>query len=155
MVPLVPGVAFAICLVVCSQAQGIAFKPLSRAEPVVRMVLQEAAHEPLIGMVAVAGVALDRVEDRRWPDTPSGVVYQGNRSRRTAQFTGMSIELRDYSEQQITRARLAVVSAEGGIRPCGRVLYYHTRSVKPGWDYTKIEIACTLGNHVFYRDKEK
>ena len=140
---------------VCSQEHPNGFKPLSRAEPVVRMVLQEAINEPFSGLVAVAGVALDRVEDRRWPNTPAGVVYQGNHSRRTAQFTGMSITLRDYSPDQITRARLAVASAEIGDRPCGRVLYYHTTWVTPKWDYTKIEVACQIGNHIFYRDKEK
>lgn len=140
---------------VCAQGHLIGFKPLTRAEPVVRMVLQEAIHEPFAGLVAVAGVALDRVEDSRWPNTPAGVVYQGNHSRRTAQFTGMSIPLRDYSPDQITRARLAVGGAEVGHRPCGLVLYYHTTAVNPKWDYTKIEVACQIGNHIFYRDKEK
>ena len=144
----------ALMAVICSYGQVNAFKPLSRAEPVVRMVLQEAANEPLAGMVAVAGVALDRVADSRWPDTPVGVVYQGNRSRRTAQFTGMSITLRDYTPDQITRARIAVATAEVGERPCGRILYYHTTAVSPPWDYTKIEVACQIGDHIFYRDKE-
>ena len=57
-------------------AWGGEFKPLSRDEPIVRMVLQEAANEPFAGMVAVAGVALDRVADRRWPSTTRKVVYQ-------------------------------------------------------------------------------
>jgi N-acetylmuramoyl-L-alanine amidase len=110
------------------------------------MVLQEANLEPFAGMVAVAGVALDRVRDNRWPDNAEAVVRQPN------QFTGMSIKIRRYSQQQITRARLAVAAAEGGTRPCGRVLYYHTDWVKPKWDYSKIEVACQLGDHIFYRD---
>lgn len=113
------------------------------------MVLQEANHEPFAGMVAVAGVALDRIADDRWPDTRDGVVRQPH------QFTGMSIKIRRYTKQQITRARLAVATAEVGERPCGLVLYYHATYVKPAWDYSKIEVACQLGDHVFYRDKEK
>jgi spore germination cell wall hydrolase CwlJ-like protein len=125
------------------------FKPLSKAEPIVRMVLQEANNEPFAGMVVVAGVALDRIEDRRWPGTADQVVRQRN------QFTGMSIALRDYSQQQITRSRLAVATAEVGERPCGRVLYYHATWMRPAWDYSKIEIACQIGGHIFYRDKER
>lgn len=118
------------------------------------MVLQEAAHEPLNGMVAVAGVALDRVVDRRWPSTAKQVVYQGNHSVLTAQFSGMAITMRWYSETQITRARVAVAIAEGGYRPCGTVLWYHTDWVTPKWDYNQINVACVIGGHIFYADKE-
>ena len=139
---------FALATVICSYGQVHPFKPLSRAEPIVRMVLQEAIHEPFAGLIAVAGVALDRMEDRRWPTTADRVV------RQPYQFTGMSIKLRNYSRKQITRARLAVAVAENGERPCGTVLWYHATWMIPAWDYNKIEIACRLGGHIFYRDKE-
>lgn len=142
---LLAGVMF---VAMCSYAQASEFKLLTRAEPVVRMVLQEAAHEPIAGMVAVAGVALDRVADRRWPSTAKQVVYQ------PWQFTGMAIKLRRYSETQITQARIAVAIAEGGHRPCGTVLWYHTDWVSPKWDYNKINVACVIGGHIFYADKE-
>ena len=137
-----------LALLTCSEGHANEFKVLTRAEPVVRMVLQEANNEPFAGMVAVAGVALDRVQDPRWPDTKKDVIYQRH------QFTGMSVRFRNYRRDQITRARIAVATAEVGVRPCGTVLYYHHEDVKPEWDYTKIEVACQLGEHVFYRDKE-
>lgn len=124
------------------------FKPLSRDEPVVRMVLQEAANEPFAGMVAVAGVALDRVADRRWPDTARAVVYQ------RAQFSGMSLRMRKYSRQQIIRARVAVAIAESGTRPCGTVLWYHTPAVRPIWN-RQLNMKCQLGRHVFYGDRHE
>jgi N-acetylmuramoyl-L-alanine amidase len=111
------------------------------------MVLQEAAGEPFDGRIAVAGVAFDRIADRRWPDTAHRVIYQ------PYQFTGMSIPLRKYSQDQITQARIAVEAARAGVRPCGRVLWYHTNYVKPTWDYTKIEIHCQIGAHIFYGDR--
>jgi N-acetylmuramoyl-L-alanine amidase len=111
------------------------------------MVLQEAANEPYLGLVAIAGVALDRVSDSRWPATARGVVYQPN------QFTAMGIRLRRYSRDQITRARKAVQEARSGVRPCGKVLYYHSNGIIPDWDYDKIEIQCMLGEHIFYGDK--
>jgi N-acetylmuramoyl-L-alanine amidase len=122
------------------------FKPLTREEPVVRMVLQEAANEIFAGQVAVAGVAYDRLTDSRWPATLHGVIYQ------PAQFTGMSIRLRDYSQAQITRARIAVAVAESGTRPCGTVLWYHTNYVSPSWR-KRLARKCQLGVHIFYGDR--
>jgi N-acetylmuramoyl-L-alanine amidase len=123
------------------------FKPLSKAEPVVRMVLQEAVSEPLAGQVAVAGVALDRMKDRRWPDTSKEVVYQA------WQFTGMRAKLRDYSPKEIEVARLAVQLAESGTRPCGTVLWYHTTGIDKPWN-DSLQVSCLIGNHIFYGDKE-
>lgn len=137
-----------ICaLMICSYGQAMALKPLSRAEPVVRMVLQEAANEPFAGMVAVAGVAYDRVSDPRWPSSVVTVVYQ------SAQFTGMGIALRDYSRAQIMRARLAVVTAELGARPCGTVFWYHTVDISPSWN-RMLYLKCQLGVHMFFGDNE-
>ena len=123
------------------------FKPLTRAEPVVRMVLQEGANEPFAGMVAIAGVAYDRVLDRRWPSSEWDVVYE------PAQFTGMGIALRRYSQAQVTRARIAVAEAITGTRPCGSVLWYHTTDVSPTWS-RQLTVKCQLGVHIFYGDDE-
>jgi len=121
------------------------FKPITRAEVTVRMILQEAANEPLAGQVAAAGVALDRVKDRRWPSTIKKVIYQ------PAQFTGMHIGFRDYSKAQITQARLAVSLAESGTRPCGKLLWYHATQVDPSW-HRVLSLKCQIGNHIFYGD---
>lgn len=123
------------------------FKPLTRDEPIVRMVLQEAANEPLAGLVAVAGVAIDRAADQRWPDSVRDVVYQ------PYQFTGMGLRLRRYTEDQVTRARLAVALAEVGERPCGKVLWYHTTEVTPSWR-KRLTVKCQLGAHIFYGDNK-
>lgn len=139
-------VAFVLAFMVTSHvARGANFEPLTRDEPIVRMVLQEAIHEPFAGLVAVAGVAFDRMQDRRWPSTDRKVVYQ------RAQFTGMGIRLRRYSQAQITRARRAVAGASFGFRPCGTVLWYHTHKVKPSWR-KRYQLVCRLGTHLFYGD---
>ncbi len=142
-------IAFMLAMTMAFCSQGLAndFKPLSRAEPIVRMVLQEAANEPFAGMVAVAGVAYDRVSDRRWPSSVRNVVYA------PAQFTGMGIALRDYSRTQITRARIAVAEAVIGTRPCGTVLWYHTVDVSPTWS-RQLTVRCQLGAHIFYGDNK-
>lgn len=117
----------------------------AQKEPIVYMVLQEAANEPFDGMVAIAGVAFDRMVDRRWPATIKSVVYQPR------QFTGMGVKLRKYSHKQIERARLAVAVALSGVRPCGDVFWYHTGDVKPIWRL-KLFKHCQLGAHIFYGD---
>lgn len=131
-----------------SSAQG-AEAPLTRAEPIVRMVLQEASSEPYAGMVAVAAVALDRMGDRRWPSTAAEVVYQ------PVQFSAMSLKMRDYSVRVIRQARAAVAHARTGWRPCGPGVfwYYAAWSKPPYWtkDYT---FKCAIGDHLFYVDKE-
>ncbi len=123
------------------------FKSLTRDEPVVHMVLQEAANEPFAGMVAIAGVAYDRVFDRRWPSDLRNVIYE------PAQFTGLGIALRRYSQAQITRARLAVTQAYLGARPCGTVLWYHTVEVSPSWN-RMLYLKCQLGVHMFFGEVE-
>ncbi len=135
-----------VVLATPATAGGDHFRPLTRHEPIVRMVLQEAANEPFIGMLAIAGVAIDRVRDRRWPSTSKKVVYQ------FAQFTGMGIKLRRYTRGQIIRARRAVTGASYGLRPCGKVLWYHTDKVKPSWR-TEYRRVCQLGAHIFYGDR--
>ena len=121
--------------------------PLTRAEPIVRMVLQEAANEPYEGMVAIAAVALDRVADRRWPGTDAAVVYQ------RAQFTSMSLRLRRYSRRQVRQGRAAVAHARAGWRPCGAgVLWYHAVWAEaPGWT-ERLTLRCALGDHLFYTE---
>ena len=110
------------------------------------MVLQEANTEPFLGKVAVAGVALDRVADPRWPSNVRAVVYQ------PWQFTGMMSKLGDYTNKDITQARLAVYLAKKGVRPCGKSLWYHAIDIpKPAW--TKgLKRTCMIGDHVFYTD---
>lgn len=146
---LIPLLVFVFALafrVMYSPARGAEFEPLTREEPIVRMVLQEAANEPFAGMLAIAGVAFDRMDDRRWPSTDRKVVYQ------RSQFTGMQIRLRRYSQAQIMRARRAVAGAAFGFRPCGTVLWYHTYKVRPAWRKSYVRV-CRLGAHYFYGDR--
>ncbi len=138
-------IAVTVFLLASNAAQGA--EPLTRAEPIVRMILQEANNEPFEGLVAVASVAFDRITDPRWPDSPHGVVYQ------PYQFSGMGILLRSYTVAQIALARRAVEVAGLGSRPCGRsVFWYHTHAVKPTWN-KRLVVACKIGGHIFYKDK--
>ena len=120
-------------------------RPLSRDEPLVRMVLQEANGEPLLGMVSVAAVAIDRAASPGWPATVREVVYQPN------QFTGMMISIKKYPLRDIRHARVAVHFAQRGQRPCGAAYWYHaTWMAKPPTWAGRLRRLCVIGQHVFY-----
>lgn len=119
--------------------------PTRTAEPIARMVLQEANTETFLGKVAVAAVALDRMEDERWPATERAVVYQ------PWQFTGMHKRFGRYTAANVAEARAAVRSAKAGLRPCGRALWYHNGTVSPSWA-ERLQVNCRIGDHIFYGD---
>ncbi len=137
---------FSLALLLPTFAWGHSIVPVIPVEPVVNVVLQEAANEPFKGMIAVAGVVFDRVTDRRWPSTVHKVIYQPR------QFAGIHIKMRKYSRKQIGKARLAVAIALAGIRPYGRVLWFHS-GVKPSWT-KKLVVNGKLGGHIFYGDRK-
>ena len=123
--------------------------PLDAEEAVVQMVLQEAEGEPSQGQIAVAGVAFDRVKDRRWPDTLDAVIYQPR------QFTGMWKRPREYEPEQVARARRSVMIARQGFRPCGAgVFWYHSTGIERPAKWPPMEVRCTIGGHVFYGDEK-
>ena len=147
VVLLILAAYIAFMIVTVPPAHGHPITPLSRAEPIVRMVLQEANNEPFKNMVAVAGTVFARLSDPRWPTTEHGVVYQ------PYQYSGMDLRLRRYTPDQIERARRAVYVARLGSRPCGpSVFWYHTLDVNPAWD-ARMEVACVVGNHIFFREQ--
>lgn len=113
------------------------------------LVLHEARGEPLMGMIAVARVVLNRVDDPRWPGTERGVIYQPH------QFTDMrrSARLADWDDDQVRRARMAVDVARAGWGGCGPgLLWYHTLQITPPTWTTALQVRCVLGNHVFYSE---
>ena len=136
-----------ILLAQCGTPAYAEFKPLTRSEPVVRMVLQESNNEPFYGMVAVAGTAFDRRSDDRWPNTVKDVVYQ------PWQYEGMSIKLKNYSISDIELARTARRVASEGVRPCGKVTHFHATYIeRPTTWPKKYKLVCQIGNHKFYGD---
>lgn len=137
----------AVVLLVGLNRPACSSEHLTSDKVLLRAVLQEAEGEPFDGMVAVAGVALDRAADRRWPGNPRAVLLQ------PAQFEGMSAPLRDHSPRARTLAEQAVVQALSGSRPCGTVLYFHAEWMTPNWDFEKIKQVCQIGGHVFYTDR--
>jgi spore germination cell wall hydrolase CwlJ-like protein len=136
-----------LCLVVFGLLATSPHAARAEATLFTRMVLMEAAYEPLMGRVAVAAVALDRVDDPRWPNSLQGVLRQRH------QFTGLWVPFRKFRQPVINSANIAIALAVAGARPCGPGVYwYHGTYIKPPTWTERLEVACTIGLHVFYRD---
>ena len=114
----------------------------------------ESRGEPLEGQVAVAEVILNRVSDRRFPDTVCAVTTQGAGSGRGCQFSYACDGHSDTMKSSLARDRsekLASVMLAGRARALtDGATYFHTRSVRPGWS-RRMTRTTTIGHHIFYR----
>ena len=114
-------------------------------ELLVQAVLEESNNQPFAGKIAVAGVILDRTVDRRWPSTIRGVIFQ------PYQFSYVGKAGRHYfSPRDVRQARLAVLLARMGERPCGRVLAFHATYIKRPKQWLTVKRKCRIADHIFY-----
>ncbi len=129
------------------QIPGAAQDPLQAGlRCVTENVVREAAGEPFSGQAAVAAVTLARRSDPRWPAKLCGVVHE----RKAFSWTLLKRK-RPLGEDEWTRAKLAVAVALAGWEPCPGARWCHRADVRPVWA-RKVEKACRLGRHIFYRD---
>lgn len=121
-----------------------------------RNIYFEARLEPTEGRAAVAYVVMNRVADRRWPDSPCAVIRQGGTDH------GPLCQFSWYCDGRSNRPRRdgywddALVLAEEvywGRRPdpTDGALWYHATYVKPYWR-VGLTPGPRIGSHVFYRD---
>ncbi|MEL6679356.1 MAG: cell wall hydrolase [Pseudomonadota bacterium] len=114
----------------------------------------EARGESIAGQVAVAEVILNRVDDKRYPDTVCGVIRQGETRRNACQFSYMCDGKKEVIHDQTAwrhLGRIAHLMLEG--RP--RILtdgatHYHATSVTPGWA-RRLTQTVWIDDHKFYR----
>lgn len=136
----------------------------------VENLYHEARGEGFAGMYAVAMVVLNRVEDKRYPDTVCSVVQQGPVNanglpkRHKCQFSwwcdGKSDKMHDTDSffEALAVAELVMLNAskagpeftlpditEGAT-------HYHTDEVDPYWtDDRNMSETGQIGSHIFYR----
>lgn len=118
----------------------------------------EARGETKAGRVAVAKVVLNRVRDARYPADICDVVTENKTGHpRACQFSWHCDGRSDKPEeeaawrQSLLLAAAVLYSGEAIEDPSEGALWYHALSVTPDWSET-LEVALTLGNHIFYRD---
>lgn len=122
-----------------------------------RTLFGEAAGESRRGIEAVAAVVMNRVADRRWPNTARAVCLQNR------QYSLWNVEYRDTDANSL-RA-LSVTDTNSAFKVClavaqdalaerlvdptgGAHHYYNPRKASPAWA-PAAKSSLTIGNHIF------
>jgi len=109
----------------------------------------ESRGEPLAGQLGVAEVIINRSESGRFPSDYCGVVYQ--RSQFSFVRGGRMPRIDRGSTAWRNATAIARIAHEGlWDSAADSALYFHARSVRPGWSHTKVALA-TISSHVFYK----
>ena len=109
----------------------------------------ESRGEPLEGQLAVAQVIVNRAEDRRFPSSYCGVVYQ--RSQFSFVKGGRMPRIRTSSAAWKRAEAIARIAHRGlWDSKAGEALFFHANYVRPSWSHRKVALA-TIDTHVFYR----
>ncbi len=118
----------------------------------------EARGEPLAGQVAVAEVILNRVDDRRYPNSVCGVTRQGVGNGRVCQFSfacdGRPEVMTSRRERERSEKLAAIMVAGRARTVAGGATHFHATSVRPGWS-GELTRTAAIGHHVFYRLKSR
>ena len=115
----------------------------------------EARGESETGQRAVAEVILNRVDNRRWPNTVCRVVQQGAHRRNGCQFSyycdGVPERVTNRRAFQLAE-RIAKDALSTDARPLTKgATHYHATSVRPSWS-RKLTKTAQYGTHIFYRN---
>ena len=116
----------------------------------------EARSEPYEGQVAVAYVIMNRVQDRRYPDSICGVVFQNEHMRNLCQFS-FACDGRSDNPYEMASWKVAVQIAERVLTNTysditARSTHYHATYVNPSWaDHLRPTLQ--VGKHIFYREE--
>ena len=125
-------------------------------------IYHEAKNQSMLGQIAVGQVAMNRVEDTRFPDNVCDVVTQAITYKGTdkpvlhkCQFSwfcdGKSDEPKDIKEYEemldfsltmLSNSYILIDITDGA-------LFYHADYVKPSWSKTKHRTT-EIGDHIFY-----
>jgi hypothetical protein len=116
----------------------------------------EARGEPLLGKIAVGHVVLNRMRDRRFPESVCDVVKQGGyQVRYRCQFTwwcdGRSDRPRNRHAWRDSVHIASLIYGQALPDPTGGALWYHADYVDPKWSRA-LMIRAKLGAHIFYTD---
>lgn len=122
----------------------------------------EAKNQSMVGQIAVAEVVMNRVADRRYPNTVCEVVKQGPKYkgsdipvRHKCQFSWFCDGKSDIPKNEkawkkaqdyaylVLYNRIAIDITEGAT-------HYHATYVKPSWAKTKTRTT-RIESHIFYR----
>jgi len=119
----------------------------------------EARNEPLSGQIAVVSVTMNRMKDKRFPNTICGVVTQAVRKngvpvRHKCQFSWYCDNLSDKPKDKKTYSKIykLVVKLlnENSYGTLKGATHYHNLTVNPRWSRILTRIR-KINNHIFYK----
>ena len=125
-------------------------------------IYHEAGNQSMIGQMAVGQVVLNRVEDKRFPNTicevvKQAVTYKGTNKpvRWKCQFTWYCDGKKDEPEgdaawDESVYLALLIYSEEFAIDVTEGALWYHATYVSPSWA-EHYEKTVRINEHIFYR----
>lgn len=106
-----------------------------------RLIYGEARGESYVGQVAVGAVVMNRIKSASFPNTMSGVIYQGYA------FTAVSDGQINLTPD--ATAKKAAQDAMNGWDPTyGALYYYNPATATSTWIFSR-KTTVTIGNHVF------
>lgn len=127
-----------------------------------RAVWHEARGESFKGQLFVSKTILNRTRSERFPQSICKVVYQKYQFSFVHQLpmNKQYVRPKTTSEKQTFRqvelaSSISIWVDRLGVDFTDNSKYYHTTRIKPSWNYNKLEKVQTVGNHVFYKRKEK
>lgn len=111
-----------------------------------RIIYAESVGEPLLGKIAVGNVILNRVEDKAFPNTIYGVIFD---KKYGVQFTPTA-NGRIYNNANDECRRAAKMVLEGA-SVSDEILYFINRSIATSfWVHNNRPFAFQIGEHSFY-----
>jgi len=107
------------------------------------VVFNETSGRKAQGSVLVGATVLNRMNNRHYPDSVCGVVYQ------RAQYTNVHRVNPDDINEQTKNVVQEIIKKynEGNLNQ--EVIHFHNDSVSPAWASQK-KIIAIIGNHIFY-----
>lgn len=108
-------------------------------------VYYEARGESRAGKIAVALVTLNRMDDKRYPSTICGVVFQKKQFSWTASYNKGGINMTQWRQSQEAALEAYL---DRSILGNFKATHFHNNKVNPRWKLRKV---ATINNHIFYR----
>jgi|SRR5690554_2476933 len=111
-------------------------------------IYHEARGESFSGQLYVGFVIRNRVESKYFPNDFCSVIKEPWQFSYNHVLN--SFEMVDKKAKELAEQAAYMVLTVDKVPISEHVFYYHTKDIKPNWDYQKIQEYTTIGNHIFY-----
>ena len=150
------GIIGAVMLVLSQATQSLGLESLNLDKQEIHCGYQnvyfESQGEPDLGMVAVSQVVINRVKDKRWPNTVCEVVWQNKQFSWTHDGKSDRIPTNSQYRQRLWIKAVYMFMIAYGEDITNGATHYHSVTVNPWWA-NSMEVTAIIGNHIFLKEK--